>query len=251
VIPARRLAPRAELTRRPLPDDGLAIEALSRDEREIATAVWAGRADAELRAGGSFAYLADVLPAAGADPSLVALARRAITDERRHSELCWRLASRYAGRELPPPQRLPVSIPRHRKASIELRRVLHVVGMSCLNETTGSAFLEQCRAGASSPLARAALHELLSDEIDHARLGWAFVASPAVSAAMRAELAAWLPELIASNLAAWRRRPRYAITPGLVAHGCPSWDAVDGAVVAAIDDLLLPGFARAGVIPDP
>jgi hypothetical protein len=247
MIAARRLAPREALTRRPLPIDDPSIAALSRDEREIATLVWAGRAEAELRAAGSFAYLADVLPAAGAAPALTALARRAITDERRHAELCWRVASAYAGRELAPPRHLPVSVPRHGRASVELRRVLHVVGMSCLNETTGSAFLELCRAGATGALARGALHELLTDEIDHARLGWAFVASPAVSGAARAELAAWLPELIAANLVAWRRRPRYPITPALVAHGCPAWDAVDAAVVAAIDELLLPGFARAGV----
>jgi hypothetical protein len=235
--------PRATLTRRPLPARDETIEELTAAEREIATAVWSGRAEAELRAGGSFAYIADVLLLANAPDDLVALARRAIVDEQRHSQICWQVASAFAGRALPAPRRLPVTIPRHHRAAPELRRVLHVVGQCCLNETTGSAFLELCRAGATAPLASAALHELLSDEIDHARIGWAFVASPAVSDAARGELAAWLPELIAMNLAAWRARPRYAITPALVAHGCPSWDAVDAAVVAAIDDLIVPGFA--------
>lgn len=250
MIPARRLLPQPKLTRRPLPDDPT-IDELTSEERAIATAVWAGRAESELRAAGSFAYIADVLLIAGAPDELVALARRAIVDEQRHSEICWRVATAFAGRELPAPRRLPVQIPRHHRAAPELRRVLHVVGQSCLNETTGSAFLELCRAGARAPLASSALHELLSDEIDHARIGWAFVASPVVSPATRAEVAAWLPELVAMNLAAWRARPRYAITPGLVAHGCPSWDAVDAAVIAAIDDLIIPGFALVSTPDEP
>jgi len=251
VIGARRLAPRDALARRPLPGADPTIAALTAEERAIATAVWAGRAESELRAAGSFAFIAEVLAAAGAPADLVSLARRAIADEQRHAQICWRVATALAGRAIPAPRRLPVPIPRHRGASTELRRVLHIVGQSCLNETTGSAFLELCRAGATAPLASAALHELLADEIDHARIGWAFVASPAVDAGARAELAAWLPELVAMNLAAWRARPRYAVTPAIVAQGCPSWDAVDAAVVGAIDDLVLPGFALVGVHPGP
>lgn len=241
MIPARRLAPRTTLTRRPLPDDDPSIAALSAAERALAAEIWHGRAEAELRASGAFAHIAGVLAEAGAGADLVALAARAVTDEVRHAELCRRVASAFAGRELPPPRRLPVQIPRHDGASPVLRRVLHVVGMCCLNETTGSAFLEVCRAGARGRLVRAALHELLSDEIDHARLGWAFVAS--VDAATRAELAAWLPRMIELNLAEWRNRPRRAITAALVAQGCPTWQAVDDAVVAAIDELIRPGFA--------
>ncbi len=244
-----RLAPRAALTRRPLPDAEVdpSLAALGDDERAIAVAMWSGRAAAERRASGSFAHLAGELAQAGAAPELVALAHRAIADELRHAEICRRVASAFAGRELPPPGVLPVTAPAYRDASAELRRVLHVIGMCCANETTGSAFLELCRAGARGRLVQRALHELLTDEIDHARIGWAFLASPAVGDATRAELAAWLPRLLADNLAAWRDRPRRAITDALVAQGCPRWDDVDATVVAAIEDLLLPGFAHAGI----
>ncbi len=247
MIAARRLAPRPTLTRRPLPERDDSLAALTREERELAVGVWRGRAEAELRAGGSFTFLTATLEAAHAPAELVALARRAVSDERRHGELCWRVACAIAGRELPAPRPLPVTAPAHPDASPALRRVLHVVGMTCLNETTGSAFLEVCRAGARGTLVRAALHELLSDEIDHARLGWAFVASPAVDAATRAELAGWLPALLASNLAAWRARPRVEVTDALVAQGYPRWDDVDAAVVAAMHELILPGFASLGI----
>lgn len=246
MIAARRLAPRAALTRRPLPEADASIAALTAEERATAAAIWHGRAESELRASGAFLHLAGVLEQAGAAAELVALAWRAVDDEQRHAAICARVAAAFAGRGEPAPlRRLPVSVPRHDGASPALRRVLHVIGMCALNETTGSAFLEVCRAGARGPLARAALHELLADEIDHARLGWALLA--AVDGATRDAVAAWLPRLLDANLRAWRRRPRRTITPALVAQGCPAWETVDAAVVAAIHDLLLPGFDHAGI----
>lgn len=247
MIAARRLAPRDQLTRLPLPAHDPTIAALTSEERATAAAIWAGRSEAELRAAGSFAYLAGTLADACAPAELVELARRAIHDERRHAQICWQVACAFAGRDLPLPRKLPLRVPQHADARPELERVLHVIGMCCLNETTGNAFLELCRDGARGSLAIAALHELACDEIDHARLGWAFLASPAVSLETRGELAAWLPKLLAENLSAWRERPRRAVSAALVAQGCPSWDAVDAAVLAAISDLLLPGFELIGV----
>jgi hypothetical protein len=242
---ARRLEPRTQLTRRPLPIDDPTIAALSVAERRVAVGVWHGRAEAELRASGSFEHIAGELVAASASPDLVALARRAVADELRHATICWQVACAFAGTALPAPRRLPVKIPALVGASERLRRILHVIGMSCLNETTGSAFLEVCRDGARGPLVCTALHELLTDEIDHARLGWAFVAT--LDAPTRAEVADWLPTLIAANLDMWRQRPDRPITDALVEQGCPRWADVDAAVVAAIDDLLMPGFALVGL----
>ena len=244
---SRRLRPRAALTRHALPAHDPSIVALDPADRAIAEEIWAGRAEAELRASGSFAYVAGVLAEAGAPAELVALARRAIHDERRHARICWQVASAFAGHERPAPRVLQVTVPRHDGASPALRRVLHVAGMCCLNETSGNAFLEVCRAGARGALVRTALHELACDEIDHARLGWAFVASPAVDAATRAELAAWLPELLAENAAAWRRRLLRPIGDALVAQGCPRAEDVDAAIAAAGSKLIVPGFARLGI----
>jgi hypothetical protein len=247
VIAPSRLVPRDTLTRRPLPEHDDTIALLTERERRMAAAIWQARGEAELRASMSFAYIARELVEAGAAPELVALAQRAVTDEIRHGEICRRVASAFAGRELPELRRLPLRVPMFPGVSAELVRVFHVVGMSCLNETTGSAFLEVCRAGACGPLVSRALHELLSDEIDHARIGWAFVASNCVSDATRAELTRRMPELIAMNLAAWRERPRFDVSDALVGQGIPRWDDVDRAVVAAIDELFVPGFASVGI----
>lgn len=232
MIPLRRLMSRR---RRPLPAPDASIDALTAEERATATAIWLGRAESELRAAASFTVIADELLDL---TELGALARRAIDDERRHSEICWEVACAFAGALLPEPRRLPLVVPRGTRAE-------HLAGMCCLNETTANAFHELTRAGARGTLVCAALHELAADEIDHARIGWAFLAG--VDAETRTTLAARLPELLDANLRSWRNRPRFAITPALVEQGCPTWDAVDAAVVGAIDDLLLPGFEHVGI----
>mgnify|MGYP001546130774 CR=1 FL=1 len=174
------------------------------------------------------------------------LAARAIDDERRHAELSHVVASRYAGRDLAAPARLPLTFPRHEQADARLRHVLHVVGQCCLNETIASAFLEAALAGTRTPLATAALRELLSDEIDHARLGWALLAS--VDDRTRESVAPWLPEMAIANLRMWREAPReYPDDPALAAHGAPTASVVEEALKMAFRDLIIPGFERLGI----
>ena len=115
---------------------------------------------------------------------------------------CRVVASRFAGRELAEPARLILDVPKHEGASPALRQSLHVFGQCALNETTASAFLETCLAESKVPLAHVALRELLSDEIDHARIGWAHLAS--LDAPSRAAVTPWLMPMMAANLSMWR-----------------------------------------------
>jgi hypothetical protein len=244
VIAARRLA-RHGLAPLPAPDHALA--ALTADERATAAAIWHGRAEAERRASDSFAHVAGALARLGAPAELRALADRAVDDELRHAAICAEVA-RALGEDRPV-TRLALEVPRHAGAPPALRDLLHVVGMCALNETCGSAFLLLCKEGTTGALASAAMRELLADEIDHARLGWAVLAAQA--RATRDLVARWMPALLDGTLRMWRRRPRRAITPALVAHGCPAWDDVDAAVVGALRDLVVPGLDAAGVDPAP
>jgi hypothetical protein len=118
--------------------------------------------------------------------------------------------------------------------------------MCALNETTGSAYLECSLAVTTAPLARAALRQLLSDEIDHARLGWAHLASPRLPFPIRAAVAPWIQPMMAANLRQWRDRASLTPSETLTAHGCPPWALVDAAVLGAMRDLIVPGFARFG-----
>jgi hypothetical protein len=237
----------AGLTRWPLPDGDASVDRLGDEDRRTIAAMWLGRACAEGRAAFSFQVIAEALAARDAEPELRAVAVRAVDDERRHAEICRRVASAYAGRELEQPSPESVQPPEHAGADASLRATLHVVGMCAINETTGSAFLETCRARATGRLVRAAFRELLADEVDHARIGWAHLASPRVGAEGRAGVGAWLPAMLAANLRQWRNRPPLPARATLAAHGCLSWAEVDAAVLGAMRELILPGFEHVGV----
>jgi rubrerythrin len=223
------------------------LDALTDEERQVISQIWYRRAEGERSASETFRVVAAGLTALDAEPELSALARRAVDDEQRHADRCWQLACIYAGRLLPEAAPRPGELPRYDGASDELRHSLHVVGQCCLNETTASAFLERCLQATKAPAARATFRVLLSDEIDHARIGWAHLASPRLSTATRAAIAAWLPSMIAANLRAWHARPDVPTAPVYAAHGVLPLASTNQAVDAAVDDLILPGLRHVGI----
>jgi len=128
-----------------------------------------------------------------------------------------------------------------------LRHTLHIVGHCALNETLASSVLEVALEVTTGTLARAALRELLSDEIDHARIGWGHLGT--LTQAERAELSPWLPRLVRANLRMWRDASR--LDPGdraLYAHGALSRELVERGLRAALRDLIVPGFEQLGLV---
>ena len=235
------------LTRRALPTSDPLIEQLSAEERQRLTAIWLGRTAMERRVADAFVVVRDALTRRKAAPDLIALAHRAIDDEYRHTELSRVVASRISGREEPLPQRLELDVPRHRGASPELRDTLFITGQCVLNETTASAFLECCLTHAKGALIPSALRELLSDEIDHGRIGWAHLAT--LPQHTRDEVAQWLLPMAYLNLRIWREyTPLDARTsPALTALGSPPGRVIDAALVGALSDLIVPGLKDLGM----
>ncbi len=235
-----------KVTSRPLPECDPSIDALSDDDRATLVSVWHARAATERRVADSFTLVSHALRELNAAADLIALSDRAIDDEHRHAELSRYVASRYAGKELDYPPLLPFSAPKHTQASDELRHTLHVLGQCAFNETIASAFLEACCEHANAPLAKAACRELLSDEIDHARIGWAqLAASPPV---VRNQIVAWLPSLANANLRMWRESPRkYPSRELFAGHGAPSEPVIAGALATAFRELIIPGFEHLGM----
>jgi hypothetical protein len=232
--------------RRLLPQHDAELERLADGERALLAEVWLSRAASERRVSDAFAIVAGDLALLGAPVEVTALARRAVDDELYHQDLALLVASRCAGRDLAPPPRLALVVPAHPGASERLTATLHVLGHCAMNETFASAYLEASLALARAPLARAAVQALLSDEIDHARIGWAHLAS--LSEAERHELAPWLPSLLAANLAMWRAIPRPgAEAQALAQHGLVPADSVESALFGAVRHVILPGFARFGL----
>jgi hypothetical protein len=230
------------LTSRPLPAADAALDALSPPERAALARIWLHRAAMERRVADSFEVIRGALERRRAPDELIALSVRAIDDEYRHTELSRVVASRFAGHELPMPARLALEVPKHASASPELRDTLFVVGQCVFNETTASAFLETCVGAAHGALARSALRELLSDEIDHGRIGWAYLAS--LDAGTRAEVSRWLLPMAYLNLRTWKeespadphQREAYAH------HGVPPAERIHEALVEALHGLIVPGL---------
>jgi hypothetical protein len=237
----------AQAARQELPDDdGGAAAALSPGERELIGRVWTERAASETGAGAVFALVSRGLFDEGLEAPLSWLAARAVCDELRHAELCRHVAAAYLGS--PPPRSAPVHVPepRFQGSSRRTSRLLHAVLQSAINESIGSAFLRRCLEQAQSPLCEAVVRELLRDEIDHARLGWALLAWPGYGDAARGDTQRLLPTLV--GIARGRALERAAELPASlpVGHGCLPGPEVTELVEEAIAELVLPGFEHLG-----
>jgi hypothetical protein len=232
---------------RPLPERDESIEALPAEQRAVLAGMWQRRAVSELAAGVAFAVVERELVELRAEPAVLELARKAVADEPRHSALCRHLAEAYGGAPVAPPESPPVEVPRHDGADPDLRRHLHVVAMCCINETIACAFVEACLAEAQGPLVRAIHREHLADEIDHARIGWAHLASPRVDAPVRQAVSQWLPRLLEANLRHWEERLALLPRDGVPGHALPPVAALVAAARDAVDTLILPGFEHVGI----
>jgi hypothetical protein len=210
---------------------------------------WASRAAAELRVACVFTVVARArgLFESGADPEVLRIAARAVSDEVRHAEICRGLAERYFGHPVNWPAPRPAVMPQLARAPSAIRATLHTVAMGCVNETIASAWLEASLRDTTSVLARAAIRELIADDIHHARLGWAHVASSFVSRSMRREVGEWLPRLLEAAAWTWTRRVNGTASEGFPAHGVPSLATTRAVVRDTLQTVILPGFDRLGV----
>jgi hypothetical protein len=220
---------------------------LSDDARRLVADTSERRAALELKGAAAFTIVTQALVDLRADTRIVDLAAQAIAQELEHSRIYLALAAAYRGAEVEPPRIEPIDAPRFTGAPAEVRPLLQVVAMCSVNETMACGFLELCFRGATEPAARAAIHDVLADEIHHARIGWALLGSPAVAAPQRAEVGRWLVPMLDAHLAGWRAQIATLPEGSVPEHGCPSGPAIERAALATIRDVVVPGFASAGI----
>jgi hypothetical protein len=225
-----------------LPSDE-SIAALTGDERHLLAERWASRSRNELRTSTTFSELSRGLVLLGAPAELVGRAERAVEDEVRHAAICRQVASSYADSPSCETTVEPTAPPRFAGASERDARVLHVVLHACLNEGFAVAYLSACLSAATAPLARAAVRELMRDEVEHARLGWAFLAW--ISPADRALVQDALPALVSHAESLWLDADGYPerLPPG---HGCLDLLELRALVASARAELIVPGFLHLG-----
>ncbi|HTQ05490.1 MAG TPA: hypothetical protein VMI54_16620 [Polyangiaceae bacterium] len=230
-------------TLRTAPDE--AIDALDDELRATVGHEWLRRADVELTASSLTAKLVQGLLLDGATPEVIELATNAVGEEARHARVCHAVAERYLGRKLPYPRARRLEEARFGDAPPAVNRLLLFVLHSCVNETLATVCLREGLKLAASTVVKAATRELLSDDLNHARMGWAHLASPALDDTARAHVGAALPVLLRLGRDGWLDEPRSGIdVPEHGVLGNPSFPPL---LRAAFDDLILPGFDHVGV----
>jgi hypothetical protein len=236
-------APRGSGVAMPERDDR--IEALDGPTRRAVADTWQRRAGEELKVAAAFSMLCRELLETGADGDVVLAASRAIHDEVRHGEICRALASRYRGEDVgwPPPVALKLRLAPARSPA---QTLLNVAEMCCANEAVSATYLDASFAGATGPCARAALRELLRDEVEHARFGWIYVGRAVESPTARTALGNHIFPIVKHVVGCWFDDSAITIRDGMPADGLPSVAVMRACAVTAMRDLVLPGFARLG-----
>ncbi len=217
---------------------------LAADVREALAKLWQERADSESAVRTVFHQLAEAFAATGAHPDVVALARRAAEDEVRHAAVCTELATAYRGEVVPPANPPAVRLPDY-VADRRLRAALHAVNLCCVGETIAVAFVEACLAECADSTLREIHRRHMADEVRHARVGWAHLAS--LTPVELAEVAPWVPEIVRAQLTGWEARLAELPEGGVPGHAYPPRAELIRAVQTAVRELVLPGFAFVGI----
>jgi hypothetical protein len=157
--------------RAPLSPD---LSGLDDADRAALAFAWARDALDEHASVASFARFTIELLAVGAPAELVLAAQQAMGEEIRHAEICFGLASAYAGAELGP-STLPAPGALDNRATLA-EVAAAVVREGCVGETLAAFGALAARDAAVDPAVRASLEEITRDEIAHAGLAWRFVA---------------------------------------------------------------------------
>jgi hypothetical protein len=214
-----------------------ALDALDARQRAGAAAAWCYRAGAEHAASLAFRRIADELAEDGCPRELVAMARRAEADERYHAELCAFVAERYLGHAAAPEPPRDYAL-EFASCDAKVGRVLRVTLVAAVGESLSTAYLLACLRAAEGTLARAALRELCQDEVAHARIGWARLAT--LPHALRARVADELQALIASAVGSWDHEVTgLPCPPG---HGALDLGATRRVLQQALDEVVIPGL---------
>jgi hypothetical protein len=214
--------------------------------RSAIAAVWRSRAAAEAGVERYVRDLGEDLRAIGADASVLALVDRALADESRHAAECLAIAARYAGAEvIAPPSRAFVDpladVP------MPLRATLRAVGMSCISESIASVWIDDSARRARPRFLHASLRAHLGDEVHHARLGWAHLASRRIDGETRRALDRWVEPLLRATLPSWLEFDPCWPVEGFPEHGLPSHDESRRSVQQAVFGVVLPGLEHLGI----
>ena len=218
-----------------------ALERLTDEQRRVLREYWVDRADGELTTALSFEFMLDDLRTEGAPSTLLDLAMTAIRDEHRHVDWCVRWADRVSPGE---PARASFAGTRpctFEDASGHDNRLLRTVFGGCFSETVAVHVLKASHATIAVDSVRLLNHQHVKEEVGHARLGWALLSWPGVTARDRSMIAEHVPEMLRLTRDVWLSKPRPA-DDALHRLGFLSSPLIEAACGDAIETVVLPGL---------
>jgi hypothetical protein len=219
-----------------------AARELTDSTRTVVGESWRRRMRQEHLAVGGFAQLTLELAAVGCSSAVLGLVARASADEVRHVELCRQFAVALLGEQaVPRGWRGVPSLPPHAGHDAATRALFHLVEVCCLSETMTGVYFTEMRARASHPAARAAIDSLLEDEIDHGKVGWAYLAERARGGSL-GDLPEALAEMIERTFGEALRRLQIVDDPRAEKYGYLPGEASTQAVRRALAEVVVPGF---------
>jgi hypothetical protein len=165
---------------------------LDSEQRAHLAAYWWRRAEGEMTSWVGFRHVLSDLRAEGSPPPVIALAERAVDDERRHALWCrdWAEQFGHPADEVRPRTERPVIFP---SATENENRLLRIA-LCCFTESVGCFILRHARAVISDPDLRRFNRRHLADELQHSRVGWGHLAT--LDDRRRDFLRGWIPELL-------------------------------------------------------
>ena len=111
--------------------------------------------------------------ALGAPPDLLRDTQNATLDEIAHAQLCFALASSYAGRDIGPGS-MNITGALGDESDVDAI-VLSVIVEACIGETLAACMASQAGKTAQDPVVADVLRTIAADELRHAALGWRFL----------------------------------------------------------------------------
>jgi hypothetical protein len=243
------------LARRSRHDSGLRAELLqiamtcpepSPDEQRRLAEMWAFRARSEQETAAHYQALAGRLATAGGAPGWVNRVLAAADDERRHRISCDKLAARF-GRvaALATPTELPRVAPHGLEGRARL--LYEMVAFFCVTESINATLLLRSFKQALDPETRDVLRSLLADEVEHSRIGWAYLS---LEPALAREFGDRMPRLLDGTT----HDPEFLNEPdaqrassACAAHGLLSQAELRAVFREAMGDVVLPGLQHCGV----
>jgi hypothetical protein len=170
---AARLAAKASRADWTSCDVELDARGVSEAERAALGAAWLRNALMEHASVAAFARFTLELLAVGAPADLIRDSNAAASDETRHAELCFALASEYLGEPVGPGAlRIDGALD---EISLE-KLVVTTIAEGCVGETVAAIEAAEQLAHASDPVVWGVLSRISDDETRHAELAWRFVA---------------------------------------------------------------------------